>query len=182
MGNVINFPISLDSDICRELIVDCARYSEGLLTEKEVKKKHRFDDATWERLGQDDALVEAIEAEKLRRVRSGLAKRELAQKHVVKAPDVLNTIMLDPAASPKHRIDSAKVLDQFAANGPEAAPAADRFVITINLGSDVLHFDKSIAVNPNDVDPFNDVGATPQGLLPMLAANKREDDGSGEPI
>jgi len=91
MGNVINFPISLDSDICRELIVDCARYSEGLLTEKEVKKKHRFDDATWERLGQDDALVEAIEAEKLRRVRSGLAKRELAQKHVVKAPDVLNT-------------------------------------------------------------------------------------------
>ena len=42
MGNVINFPISLDSDICRELIVDCARYSEGLLTEKEVKKKHRF--------------------------------------------------------------------------------------------------------------------------------------------
>jgi hypothetical protein len=87
MGNVINFPISLDSDICRELIVDCARYSEGLLTEKEVKKKHRFDDGTWERLGQDDALVEAIEAEKLRRVRSGLAKRELAQKHVVKAPE-----------------------------------------------------------------------------------------------
>lgn len=38
MGNVINFPISLDSDICRELIVDCARYSEGLLTEKEVNR------------------------------------------------------------------------------------------------------------------------------------------------
>jgi len=177
MGNVINFPISLDSDICRELIVDCARYSEGLLTEKEVKKKHRFDDATWERLGQDDALVEAIEAEKLRRVRSGLAKRELAQKHVVKAPDVLNTIMLDPAASPKHRIDSAKVLDQFAANGPEAAPAADRFIITINLGSDVLHFDKSIAIGP-DPDRPNEVDTT---MLPIIAA-KKKDDGNGEPI
>jgi hypothetical protein len=177
MGNVINFPISLDSDICRELIVDCARYSEGLLTEKEVKKKHCFDDATWERLGQDDALVEAIEAEKLRRVRSGLAKRELAQKHVVKAPDVLNTIMLDPAASPKHRIDSAKVLDQFAANGLEAAPAADRFVITINLGADVLKFDKSIAIDPNDVDP-NDTNTK---MLPIIAA-KKKDDGNGEPI
>ena len=177
MGNVINFPISLDSDICRELIVDCARYSEGLLTEKEVKKKHRFDDATWERLGQDDALVEAIEAEKLRRVRSGLAKRELAQKHVVKAPDVLNTIMLDPAASPKHRIDSAKVLDQFAANGPEAAPAADRFVITINLGADVLKFDQSIAIDANDVDP-NDTNTK---MLPIIAA-KKKDDGDGEPI
>jgi hypothetical protein len=183
MGNVINFPISLDSDICRELIVDCARYSEGLLTEKEVKKKHRFDDATWERLGQDDALVEAIEAEKLRRVRSGLAKRELAQKHVVKAPDVLNTIMLDSAASPKHRIDSAKVLDQFAANGPEAAPAADRFIITINLGADhIEHYNKSITINPNDIDP-NDTDTTPQGLLPIIAAKNKSRDGSdGEPI
>ena len=28
-------------------------------------------------------------------------------------------------------------------------------MITINLGSDVLTFDKSIAPDPNDVDPFN---------------------------
>ena len=106
-----------------------------------------------------------------------MAKRELAQKHVVKAPDVLNTIMLDPAASPKHRIDSAKVLDQFAANGLEAAPAADRFVITINLGADVLKFDKSIAIDPNDVDP-NDTNTK---MLPIIAA-KKKDDSSGEPI
>jgi hypothetical protein len=188
MGNVINFPISLDSDICRELIVDCARYSEGLLTEKEVKKKHRFDDATWERLGQDDALVEAIEAEKLRRVRSGLAKRELAQKHVVKAPDVLNTIMLDPAASPKHRIDSAKALDQFAANGPEATPAADRFIITINLsadgsnsGANVLHFDKPLAVGPDDPNPPNEVDTAPQELIPFITSKKKDGD-DGQPL
>jgi hypothetical protein len=168
-------PTSLIED--SEFITDCARYAEGLLSETDVKKRHHFDDATWERLGENDALVEAIEAEKLRRVRSGLAKRELAQKHVVKAPDVLNTIMLDPAASPKHRIDSAKVLDQFAANGPEAAPAADRFVITINLGSDVLHFDKPIAISP-DPDPPNEVDTT---MLPIIAA-KKKDDGDGEPI
>ena len=71
--------------------------------------------------------------------------------------------MLDASASPKHRIDSAKALDAFAANGPETAPASDRFQITINLGADVLHFDKCIAVDPNDVDPFNDTDTTPQG-------------------
>src|SRR4029077_7866787 len=156
-----------------EFITDCARYAEGLLTEKEVKKKYHFDDDTWELLGSEHTLLQAIEAEKLRRVRSGLAKRELAQKHVVKAPDVLNTIMLDPAASPKHRISSAKVLDQFAANGPEAARAADRFVITINLGSDVLHFDKSIAVNPNP-DPPNEVDTTMLPIIEIGRASCRE--------
>jgi hypothetical protein len=30
----------------RGFIADCARYAEGLLSEKEVKKKHHFDDAT----------------------------------------------------------------------------------------------------------------------------------------
>ena len=57
-----------------------------------------------------------------------------------------------------------------------------RFQITINLGSDVLHFDKSIAIDANDVDPFNDTDTTPQGLLAAIAANKRKDDGGGEPV
>jgi hypothetical protein len=158
-----------------DFITDCARYAEGLLTEKEVKKKHHFDAATWEQLGENDALVEAIEAEKLRRIRNGQAKRELAQKHVVKAPDVLSGIMLDANASPKHRIDSAKVLDQFAANGPQSAPAGDRFIITINLGTDVSgaevveHYNKSIAINADDVDP-NDAGA-------FAAITKKDNDG-----
>jgi hypothetical protein len=158
-----------------EFIADCARYSEGLLTEKEVKKKHHFDDATWERLGSDDALVEAIEGEKLRRIRNGSTKRERAQQLVAQAPGVLGGIMLDASASPKHRIDASKTLDAFAANGPEAAPAADRFVITINLGDEVLHFDKSIAIDAND----GDTDTTTQRLLPIT---KKKDDGHGEPL
>jgi hypothetical protein len=43
----------------------------------------------------------------------------------------------------------------------------------------VERYDKSIAVNPNDVDPFNDVGATPQGLLTVIAAKKKDDDSGG---
>src|SRR5262245_21202479 len=157
MGDVVDLhghPAHLEDD--HELIENLARYAEGLLSKEAVKKKHRFDAATWEQLGENDALVEAIEAEKLRRIRNGQAKREKSQVLVTKAPDVLSGIMLDTAASPKHRIDSAKVLDQFAANGPENAPAADRFQITIILGADEqLRFDKSIAINPNDIDPHN---------------------------
>ena len=133
------------------------------------------------RLGENDALVEAIEAEKTRRIRNGSTKRERAQKLVAQAPGVLGDIMLDASASPKHRIDASKTLDAFAANGPEATAAADRFIITINLGSDVERYNKSIAINANDVDP-NDIDTKPQALLPMIAANKRKHDDGGEPL
>src|SRR5262249_6876431 len=97
-----------------ELITDLCRYSEGLLSEAAVRKKYRFDNKTWEKLAADDALLEAIELEKVRRVRSGAAKREKAQQLVVKACEVLGEIALDPDASPKHKIDAAKTLDAFA--------------------------------------------------------------------
>jgi hypothetical protein len=171
-------PTSLTEN--HEFITDCARYAEGLLSEKDVKKRHHFDDDTWTRLGGSDALVEAIEAEKLRRIRNGSTKRERAQKLVAQAPGVLGDIMLDANASPKHRIDASKTLDAFAANGPEATAAADRFIITINLGSDVERYNKSIAINANDVDP-NDTDTAPRGLIAAIAAKKR-DGGDGEPI
>jgi hypothetical protein len=183
MGEVVDLhgqPAQLEDDL--EFISDLARYAEGLFSEQDVKKKHHLSADTWERLGSNEVLIEKIEAEKVRRIRNGSAKREKAQQLVVQAPDVLGGIMLDASASPKHRIDSAKALDAFAANGPEAAPASDRFQITINLGSDVLHFDKSIAIDANDVDPFNDTDTTPQELLAAIAANKGKDDGGGEPI
>jgi hypothetical protein len=174
MGDVIDLhgqPAHLEDD--HELIENLARYAEGLLSKEAVKKKHHFDAATWERLGKNDVIVERIEAEKLRRIRNGQAKREKSQVLVTKAPDVLSGIMLDASASPKHRIDSAKVLDTFAANGPENAPAADRFIIQINLGEDVLKFNKSIAIDPNDIDP-NDTA--PQDVVATITAKKKDDD------
>src|SRR5215472_13289229 len=60
-----------------EFLVDCARYMEGLYTRTQVKKRWRnIDDATWDRLGGDNELVDAIELEQTRRIRSGEAKRE----------------------------------------------------------------------------------------------------------
>jgi hypothetical protein len=181
MGDVVDLhdqPAHLEDNF--ELVENLARYAEGLLSKEAVKKKHHFDNATWKQLGENDALVEAIEAEKLRRIRNGQAKREKSQVLVTKAPDVLSGIMLDASASPKHRIDSAKVLDQFAANGPQSAPAGDRFIITINLGTDVSgaevveHYNKSIAINADDVDP-NDAGA----VAAITTTKKDGDDGQG---
>src|SRR6476620_5687961 len=173
MGDVVDLhgqPARLEEDL--EFISDLARYAEGLFSEQDVKKKHHLSADTWERLGSNEVLIEKIEAEKVRRIRNGASAREKAQQLFVTAPGVLGNILHDDGASPRHRIESAKELRAIAANGPETTPASDRFQITINLGSDVLHFDKSIAIDANDVDPFNDTDTTPQGSLAAIAANK----------
>ena len=71
--DVANLPSLIEN---LEFITDLARYAEGLFSEADVKKKYRFSDDAWERLGDDDALVEAIEAEKIRRIRNGSTARE----------------------------------------------------------------------------------------------------------
>ena len=137
-----------------EFIVDCARFAEGIVTEADVKKKYRFNDATWTALGEDDDLLRAITDEKIRRIRNGSSKREKAQGLITKAPDILDSIMSDASASPRHRVDAIKALNSFTGNPSEGAPAADRFLIRIDLGAgEFLTFDKSISINANDGDP-----------------------------
>jgi hypothetical protein len=167
------FPVDLTNDT--QLIADLCRFSEGLLDEKYIRRKWKLDNAVWEQMGSDDRFVEKIDDERIRRVRDGSSKREAAQKHVTRAPDVMAGIMNDASALPKHRIDSAKVLDQFAGGGPQGAGAGEHFIIQINLngdnssGDDVLRFDKAIAITPNSTD-----GATPAVIT------KDTDDGGEE--
>src|SRR5262249_3646794 len=132
-----------------ELVTDLTRFAEGLLEEKHVRKKYRFDESTWEALGTDEKFIEAVELERIRRVRDGSFKRERSQQHITRAPDVLAGIMDDPKQSAKHRIDSAKVLDDFGANGPKAAPEQDRVIIRIDMGADLRA--KGLENNPADV-------------------------------
>jgi hypothetical protein len=166
-------------------ITDMARFASGVLSEKQIRQKyHLIDESTWVALGQDESLIEAIELEKVRRIRSGATKRELAQNHIVSAPQILNSIMTDERASPRHRVDAIKTLDGFADNGPQAAPAGDRFQITIVLSADEkIRIDKSIRPDPHDVDgEIVNTDTTPQGLLAVITAGKQKDDGGGEPI
>src|SRR5262245_57457769 len=178
MGDAVSSPISLLED--REFITDCARFAEGLLTEKQIKKKYRFDSETWEHLGSDDALIEMIELEKLRRIRNGATAREKAQTHFATAPDILNNIMQDGAASPRHKIESAKALGQIAAGPEAAAPAAstERFQIIINMGNgEVVTYDKPRTIEPN-ASTENTTDQPSGELIPFVAA-KKEDGGNG---
>ena len=83
-----------------------ARYAENILSEEAVKKKYRFDDATWENLGTNETLIEKIEAEKIRRIRNGSCQtRASASCWSHKHPTFWGGNMLDASASPKHRIE-----------------------------------------------------------------------------
>jgi len=163
-----------------EFVNHMAQFAEGICTQQDVQKRWHFDAATWELLGSDDELVRAIEETKIHRVRSGAAKRERAQQHVVRGVDVLSKIMDDPNANARHRVDSIKALDALANPGPQHAAAEQgRFIIRIDLGADtkakglepdpadILVYETTVPVRPN----------TPQELLPP-----RKDDGNGEPL
>ena len=84
-----------------EFVADLARYAESILTEKQVRQKYKSDEQVWEQIAIDELMCEMIEAEKVRRIRNGAAKREKAQLHVVAAPDVLSGILKDPKANPQ---------------------------------------------------------------------------------
>src|SRR6516164_6879015 len=119
------------AQLCREndeLIADLARFSENLVSEAAIRRKYKdlLDNKAWTTLGQDDLLIEMIEAEKVRRIRNGSAKREKAQQHIVRGPDVLAAIMDDPRANHRHKVDAIKTLDALADNGPKAAAGEEK--------------------------------------------------------
>jgi hypothetical protein len=127
--------------LCREndaLVADLARFSENLVSEAAIRRKYRdiLNDEAWTTLGKDDLLVEMVEAERVRRIRNGAAKREKAQNFVTAAPDILNGIMNNPRESARHRIDASKVLNGLADPGPEAAAETEKVVIRIDLSGD----------------------------------------------
>ena len=60
MSDVANAPMDLANN--SELIADLARFSEGVLTEQQIRRKWRhLDNNVWD--APDDALVDAVEAE-----------------------------------------------------------------------------------------------------------------------
>ena len=176
MGEIVDIkPARLDEN--HEFVADCCRFQEGILTEKAVRKKYRLADDVWEQAGEDDVLVRAIELESVRRIRDGSAKREKSQQLVIKAPEVLSGILLDDTANARHRIDSAKTLNEFASTGAAAAAGqSDKFIIQINLGSDTLTFNKSIAPDVNDIDP-NDTDTISWDMSAAIAAKKPTESG-----
>src|SRR5262245_13239974 len=167
MGEIINLhstPIDLNTDLGHSFVVDCCRAGEGLCSDQEIIEKYELSPADWTAICKDKSLGNMIRAERERRVRSGQAVREASAKALIKGPGILDQIMSGPDSHPKHKIEAFKELRQTASIGTDAEGQrdSDRFIISIVLTADgagpevVEHYNKSIEVNPNDVDP-NDI-------------------------
>jgi hypothetical protein len=164
MGDIIdlkgrNFPIDLTSDVGHQWVIDCCRAGEGIITDIELSEKWDLTDADWQAIRKDKTLERAIRTERERRVRTGQAVKETAAKHLVKGPGILDSIMSREDANPRHKIEAYKELRNTASVGADAEGRAnsDRFIITINLGTDtdgkevIEHYNKSIEVSPHDI-------------------------------
>lgn len=129
--------ISLDTEIGRAFISDCARFTEGLLAETEVKRKWGLRDEAWQGLEQNTAVLEAVQRERERRVMNGAAATEGARRQFVKTPSVLGSILSSDEVSPRHRIEAARELRAIVgANGDPNRQVGEKFSIVINLGAD----------------------------------------------
>src|SRR5262249_37686817 len=152
-----------------ELIQDLARFCEGIVTERNVRKKHRLAESDWERLGSDEVFIETIKRERERRVRNGSVARERAPKIFTETPEVLGDILKDDEAAARHRIEAAWEIRAVASVGPETQSPAERFVFTINLGAgEVIHVDQPMQPNARTIE---------RESFPMI-----EDDGNDKPI
>lgn len=146
-------PVALDTEVGRAFVLDCARNVEGQLPDDEIKKKYELSDADWQHLAINTPLLRAVRAEHERRVLNGEAAREAAQRHLVKAPAVLNGILVNDQLSPRHRIEAARELRQAAASGPEvSAEPKEKIVISIDLGAD-CRFEKVVSVSKPVLSP-----------------------------
>src|SRR5215467_15849976 len=108
-----------------DFVTDLARFAEGLITEKAVRKKWHFDEATWSQLAEDEKLVEKIEATKTARIRGGISARERAQELFATAPTTLGTILNNEGMPARSRIEASKEIRQIAVGGPDTTPAAE---------------------------------------------------------
>src|SRR5262245_5597251 len=156
-----------------ELLTDLARYAEDILSDHDIKKKYHFDNATWTRLCTDERFIEKIEAEKIRRTRSGITARERAQVLFAAAPMTLGAILNNDKTPVRNRIEAAREIRAVAATGADAiATSEERFVIRIDLGQDhKLVIDQPIRPTPGNDD--NTIDGTAQELFPMATMKNR---------
>jgi hypothetical protein len=130
--------VRLESDEGREFVRDCVRAAEEVVSDEDVIAKFEISLEYLQSLTKNKLFVRAVRNERERRLRSGIAVRESAQKEFIQAPKVMGKILNDEQANPRHRIESARELRAQAAPEPSQGPAGgERFSITINLGNDI---------------------------------------------
>ena len=147
-------PIDPSTDEGHAFVVDCVRAGEGVISDKDLQEKYELSPADWQNITKDAALGRAVRAERERRVFTGIAARESAARHFVKAPTILDQIMTGEQTNARHKIEAIKELRATAAiANPDRPMQTDRFIIRIDLtagGGDVEVFDKAIKIDVSD--------------------------------
>jgi hypothetical protein len=131
-------PVALNSDIGRAWVTDACRNAEQLMTDAELQDKYGVTSTELEQFSQNKTLVRAIQDERARRIRNGVAAQESAALEFSKAPKILGTILGNKDASPRHRIEAAQALRAAARSGSDimSPDASDRVSIVINIGAE----------------------------------------------
>ena len=125
------------------------------MSDDEIKSKWQLSDEYWTGLASNAPLLVAVRSERDRRIQTCEAPREAAQRHLVRAPSVLNGILTDEHVAPRHRIEAARELRQTAMADSDAPIGPRETVkIIINLGGDV----EVIEAHPVPVPASSDDG------------------------
>lgn len=143
--------VALDTEVGGEFVLHCARYTEGLLSEADIKSKWAITDAGWAALANNTHLLDRVRRERERRVFNGAAAREGAQHHLTKAPNVLGGILTDATIPPRHRIEAARELRQAVSGGDVASnKETEKLTVVINLGDEPIRFEGRLNRQPPD--------------------------------
>jgi hypothetical protein len=108
-----------------------------------------------------------------RRIRNGVAARELAQKNLPAAQAAMRAIVDDTNASAGYRVNAAKEIREVALGSrDQAGVAGEKFSIVINFGAEV----KPIVIETADAQPAN----KPAAVWPEDPAPPTEDKEVGD--
>jgi hypothetical protein len=144
--------VVLTSDIGRAYVTDCARNWEKILPNSVICEKWDLSIESWQAMGQNKQLVQAVRAEHERRIRNGTCAQETAAREFASAPTTLGAILRDPDANARHKIEAHREL-RATANGTGSEGATgdtDRYVITINLGTSP---DDKVVIDAGNIKP-----------------------------
>jgi hypothetical protein len=128
-------PVDLDSAVGYAFVCDAVRAAEGLIDDAQLMETYELTAEDLRTLTANKTFARAVQAERNRRVRTGLAARESAAQIFVRAPKVMGKILDDEGASPRHRIEASRELRATAIGSGDAERPTDseRFIIRIDL-------------------------------------------------
>jgi hypothetical protein len=143
--------LPIGGEVGKAFVTDCARFTEGLISEHDVKTKWGLGDEAWQELERNQSVLDAVQRERDRRINNGAAATEAARRHYVNAPLILGDILTNSDVSPRHRIEAAKELRAITSIAGVAEKHKEAFTVVINLGAGnerVFHFDGHRPVAP----------------------------------